>query len=103
MRIASLCACGCIRTSHSVKILRRIQGLDYTYNVDVTSYTDGVRRTHNSNADGSTGRANADEVGSRPVVHLRVCNRAVLVPQHGTGEHTLANFGMTNDWPCNFV
>ena len=45
-----------------VTVVLRTRGLDYTINVDVTSYQDGVRRTHNSNRDGSTGRAKADEV-----------------------------------------
>jgi hypothetical protein len=59
--------------------LRRKRGLDYTFNVDVTSYRDGIRRTHNSNRDGSTGRANADEVRSHAV---RASHTDVA---HGTG------------------
>lgn len=39
----------------------RERGLDYTFNVDVVSYTGGVRHTHNANKDGSTGRADADQ------------------------------------------
>lgn len=42
----------------------RERGLDYTHNVDVVSYTDGVRHTHNANEDGSTGQADADQVST---------------------------------------
>lgn len=59
----------------------------YSHNVDVTSYRDGVRQTHNTNADGSGGPdargnpgvADADSVWRR--FHEEGCSLRVLHPQ----------------------
>ena len=54
--------------------------------MDVTSYRDGIRRTHNSNRDGSAGRANADEVRTLAVNWLWAAfgmgSRRVIVSGH---------------------